>query len=375
LSEFKAEGLILGFVAVFLLVHLFGARLNRNKAKKWMRAHAAPLASEFATVGFKGVPLPTLEKNGEDLVKQVEDSDLSKSALKESSLFEFTTYATGRANVAFVDVKLTLKKRFNPLIVISEYVLGFFMESLGQPEDVCEAILYPFDGQEEKLVPSVPGAAELRPKDSKSSYDNFVWGLVHKERMKQVRDDRYDVSLTLTKDNSKLPNWLTVMTESAEITDLILTPELIKAAETAGDLFEYLIVTDQPVDRPTTVDETKPRKRIFLKYRLPSDGDYTPLLPIFKIYLRLSDLLAQSAHFRPEVTRKVRLVREEAIKFIKKADEEEKAAELAAEREKARKAKRDAELSQLDAKAQKKYLEKERERELRKQTKRQTTRG
>jgi hypothetical protein len=49
-----------------------------------------------------------------------------------------------------------------------------------------------------------------------------------------------------------LPNWLTVMTESAEITDTLLTPDLIKAAESAGDSFQYLIVTDQPVDRPKT---------------------------------------------------------------------------------------------------------------------------
>lgn len=40
------------------------------------------------------------------------------------------------------------------------------------------------------------------------------------------------------------------MTESAEITDKLLTPELIKAIEQAGDDFEYLIVTDQPVDKP-----------------------------------------------------------------------------------------------------------------------------
>jgi hypothetical protein len=42
------------------------------------------------------------------------------------------------------------------------------------------------------------------------------------------------------------------MSESAEITDLILTPELIKAVHDAGDSFEALIVTDQPIDQPKT---------------------------------------------------------------------------------------------------------------------------
>jgi hypothetical protein len=70
--------------------------------------------------------------------------------------------------------------------------------------------------------------------------------------MKQLRDDRYDVSITTTKDNSKLPNWATVMSESAEVTDFLLTPELVKAVEQAGDLLEHLIVTDQPIDQPKT---------------------------------------------------------------------------------------------------------------------------
>ena len=57
-------------------------------------------------------------------------------------------------------------------------------------------------------------------------------------------------SLTSTKDSSKLPNWATVMSESAEITDFLLTPELVKAVESAGELLEHLIISDQPVDQP-----------------------------------------------------------------------------------------------------------------------------
>lgn len=54
---------------------------------------------------------------------------------------------------------------------------------------------------------------------------------------------------------------------------------------------------------------------------------------------------------------------------------EEKSEERNVEREKAKKAKRDQELSQLDAKGQKKYLEREREKEMRKQQKKMSTRG
>ena len=250
-SDFRAEGIILSAVALILVLHIIGARLNRSKAKKWIRAHATTLSNEFALVGFSNTPPAVSEKASDELLKTHAQVD-EESLLKEKSLFEFAAYATGRANVAFVDVKLSLIKRFNPLSVISEYILGFVMDSFSQPVDVLEATLYPFDGKEAQIVPGLPGAAEQRGKDSKSAFDGFVWAVVHKDVMKQVRDDRYDVSLTATKENAKLPIWVTVMSESAEITDLLLTPELIQAVKAAGDSFEYLIISDQPVEKPKT---------------------------------------------------------------------------------------------------------------------------
>lgn len=378
LSEFKAEGLILSCITIVLLLHLFGARLNRAKARKWARAHAKPLADEFALVGCEGVPRFAGEKEGDGLVKALAEYNLAKgdAILKEKSLFEFATYATGRQNVAFMDVKLTLKKRFNPLMTFVEAVMGFFWDTMGSPEDTLDATIYPFDGREAQTVPGLPGAAELKARESKSSaFDGFVWAIVNKERMKGIRDERYDLSITSTKDHAKLPSWLAIMTESAEVTEAMLTPELIKAAQAAGENLDYLIISDQPTEKPRTLDETIPRKRIFLKYRLPSNNDYTNLVPIFQYFTRVADVLVQTAHFRPEVNRKLRLVRDEHIKLIKKEAEDEKAEELRLEKERLKKAKRDAELNALDAKAQKKYLEKEREKEMRKMTKRSTTRA
>lgn len=125
----------------------------------------------------------------------------------------------------------------------------------------------------------------------------------------------------------------------------------------------------------SSIDETTPRKRLFIKYRLPGDNNYEPLLPIFSYFLRMPDHLVQVAHFRAEVLRKVKSVRDETVRQIQKASEDEKNEERALEREKLRKAKRDAELNALDAKAQKKYLEKEREKQMRKSNKKITTRA
>ncbi|KAI1180042.1 hypothetical protein F4777DRAFT_530738 [Nemania sp. FL0916] len=360
LSEFRTEGLILSIIAVICTLHYIGSKLNRSKTRAWAKAHAPVLANEFAQVGFGGSTVA---------------QDEPEKVLKEKSLFEYASYATGRQNVAFMDIKISLMKRFNPMVLFPDFIIAFLFESYPMPEDSLGATIYPFDGREAQIVPSIPGATEVRSKDAKSTYDGFVWAIVNKNQMKQLRDERYDVSITFTKDHPKLPVWTTIMSESAEITSALLTDELIAAVQKAGELFGYLIITDQPVEKPTTLEDAAPRKRIFLRYRLPGSNNYEDLLPLFSYFVRLPDQLAATAHFRAEVLRKVKSVREETIKQIQKIADDEKAEERAQERDKARKAKRDAELGALDAKAQKKYLEKEKEKELRKAQKKQSVRG
>lgn len=250
LNDFRSEGAILACIIFIFTLHVIGSRLNRSKAKKWIRAHSQILASEFALVGFGSNTNSIISREGASTAPtELENPD---KALVEKSLFEFSTYASGRQNVAFLDAKLTLIRRFNPIMSIAEAGLSFFFESFNIPQDTVEVTIFPFDGKENMLVPGVPGTAELRSKDARSSYDGFVWAIVNKDKMKQVRDERFDVSLTFTKDHNKLPAWATVMSESAEITNVLLTNELAKAVESAGDLFDFLIVSDQPMDKPKT---------------------------------------------------------------------------------------------------------------------------
>lgn len=239
LNDFQQEGIILVIIVFIVAVHLYGTGANRRKAKKLSTAITPVLQKEYASVGFSA-----------QNTQGVDSQELAKKLLKEKSPHQFTTYATGRQNVAFVDIHVNLVKRYNPFVVLMDHAMSLFFDSMPAPVERIQTIVYPFDGKEALTVPGqVPGAHELR-KDSKSTYDGFVWAIVHKDTMKQLRDERYDVSITSTKDNSKLPNWVTVMTESAEITDTLLTPELVSAVEKVGDLLEHLIITDQPVDQP-----------------------------------------------------------------------------------------------------------------------------
>ncbi|KAL8695669.1 MAG: hypothetical protein Q9201_007990, partial [Fulgogasparrea decipioides] len=86
-------------------------------------------------------------------------------------------------------------------------------------------------------------------------------------------------------------------------------------------------------------------------------------------FLRLPDTLVATAHFRPEVTRKIRTTREEELKKLKKADEGGKAGERRLEAEKKKKEMRDTRLKGLSAEEQRKFLDKEREKGQKRQEK------
>ncbi|KAF2748189.1 DUF1682-domain-containing protein [Sporormia fimetaria CBS 119925] len=360
LNDFKMEMYIIPFIFVVMAVHLFGTKKNRRRAAQWAKVHAPVLQQEFAQVGY-------LRPQGGS--QELADVD---TVLREKKADEYTTYATGRANVAFVDFKLTLLKRFNPLMIAGETLVGLFVESMPAPQERLEATAYVFDGKESQVVPKL-GQGEDRKSVANSTFDGFVFAVVHKDLMKRMRDERYDLSLTSTKDHPKLPIWTTVMSESAEITEKMLTPELIKAIQDAGDKFEALVVTDQPIDHPMKLDETVPHKRINLSVKL--DPPYDSTLPLFNYFLRLPDFLVSHAHFRPEAMRRIKQTREEQISKIRKIEEEEKAEERRTQGDKLKKEKRDQLLSKMSAVEQKKYLDKEREKNLRRSEKRKTMRA
>lgn len=248
-KDFVTEAVILPFILVICGLHIWGRRTNKSKAKAWITAHQPVLEKEYALVGFGG---RQQSHNSTDL--SLDEAIDPETVLKEKTAQEYVTYATGRQNVAFLDVKVSLFKRYNPATLLVEFILSFIFDTMRAPTERMEATAYAFDGRENDLVPAKSqeqlDAIQAQGKAKSSMYDAFVWAVVHKEHMRTLRDDRYDVSLTGTRDNVKLPVFATVMSESAEITEQLLTPDLIKAVEDAGDLFEYLVVTDQPIDKP-----------------------------------------------------------------------------------------------------------------------------
>ena len=345
-------------------LHIWGRRKNKSKAAAWLEAHEPALEKEYAQVGFQP---PKREDDSGTAELQSSEITVRPEILKEKTAQEYITYATGRQNVAFLDIRVLLFKRYNPATLLVEYILSFIFDTMRAPREKMEATAYAFDGRENDLVPARSqeqlDAIQAQAKTKSSVYDPFVWAIVHKEEMKQLRDDRYDISLTSTRDHAKLPLFATTMSESAEVTEQMLTPDLIKAVESAGDAFEWLTVTDQPLDKPQKLDETKSRKRLSLSLKLPSGTSaaaYKPTIPIFEYFLRLPDHLVVHARFRPEVKRKIMATRDAEQSKLRKADEEEKAEDRRLESEKKKKEIRDGKLKGMSADEQRKFLEKER---------------
>jgi len=349
-----------------------------------MAVHQPVLENEFALVGYHRAPKDVSASEatqGDSLLEaanKLDGKNLADDLLKEQAAYEYQTYASGRANVAFMDAKIILHRRMNPAQMIAEQIVGMFFDSVKPKKERVEAVLYTFDGNEKNFVPPrVPGAEEVEKVKAtgNSSYDPFVFAIVSKLEMRKFRDERYDASLTFTKDNAKLPDWTTVMSESAEITETLLTKDLVSAVEKAGDLLEYLIITDQPTDKPATIDETTQKKRIHISLRLPSNGDYSSTLPLFQAFLRLPDHLVSQAHFRPEVMRKVNQVREAEKSKLKKVADKETEEERLRQLEKMKKEERDRKLKGMSAEEQRKFLDREAEKNRKKQEKKMTRRG
>ncbi|KAF2714358.1 DUF1682-domain-containing protein [Pleomassaria siparia CBS 279.74] len=378
IDDFKLEMYILPFVLLVIVVHVWGTRKNRKIATRWIKAHAPVLQQEFAQVGYLRVQASADDVMSAGLAqaseKAISDAAKPENMLREKKADEYMTYATGRQNVAFVDFKLTLAKRYNPLMRFGESAISLFFDSFPVPQERLEATLYPFDAREAKIVPGY-GKSESTKSVSNSAFDGFVFAVLHKDLMKRLREDRYDLSLTATKDHAKLPIWTTVMSENAEITDTLLTPELIKAINDAGDNFEALVVSDQPMDQPKKLDDTVPRKRINLSIKLSPTGNYESTLPLFQYFLRMPDHLVSAGHFRAEAMRRIKQTREEQISKIRRLDDDEKAEERKLQGDKAKKEKRDQMLGRMSAEEQRKYLEKERERDNKRMNKKKTVKA
>jgi hypothetical protein len=135
------------------------------------------------------------------------------------------------------------------------------------------------------------------------------------------------------------------------------------------------MLSNSPANVTLRIDETVPKKRVQLSVNLSSAAGYAATVPLFNQFLRFGDKLVAAAHFRGEVLRKVRNVREDEIKKLRRVEEEEKAEERKLAAEKIKKEERERLLRGMTADEQRKYLDRESQKEQRRSSKRMTRKG
>lgn len=114
---------LIPLILLAVLVHFWGASTNKRKARKWAAVHYPVLDSEFAMVGYHRTPKAeaTVSPQDSGLLENANKmgvESLPDDVLKEMTAWEYQTYASGRQNVAFLDLKVILKRRMNPFLAL-----------------------------------------------------------------------------------------------------------------------------------------------------------------------------------------------------------------------------------------------------------------
>jgi len=301
--------------------------MNRSIARKWMSANTEMLTNQFAQVGAK---------DGGRLIRQIHDG-----------ADRFYTFVTGRRNIVYGNISLKMFPRHDPFTIV--------LDTIGS---VLNSSMYemPADRVEGELLIS-------------EDYDKFIWAIVHKNHLRKLRSNRYDLGFTKTSDHKGMGKSFSVMTEVSEITDIILAklPDLVTTVAACDRILDYVILTDQPEEIPSRPDNPPAPCRIIIKYHMSKSPQGMELgAKLLEQTFLLADVVEEKGRFRQDITKRLVTARDEASKKIRKAFDKDP--NIIAQDRKAEKERLEKErISKLSAADQKKALQKEKERRMKKE--------
>ncbi|KAB5595578.1 endoplasmic reticulum membrane protein [Ceratobasidium theobromae] len=330
-AEFVYEGFGILAIAVYIALYFFGKRVNENRASKWFAAHLPVYAEQFSRPA-----------NG--------------SVLLSDGASDYFAYSTGRRGVHFMHTIFTMLPRHDIFQIIFQKLYGLIdLQYAPQDEVVLDVKLHDKDG--------LNGEGK-----------GFVWGVVAKSEMQALRKKRWDLSFTKTTDNAAVAPTLSVMAEVADITDVMLksahgqrlatllnTPSVVKH-------FKYLLITDQPSERPESgpVPTNQRERHLLLSLIVPEPSQSSDTVALVKEVFSLVDAIDQKPGFKVETFKKLKKTRVDLDAELLREAEKEKRDE--AEEKKAAEKRKAAEerLARLSAAEQKKYEERERKKAAKK---------
>ncbi|KAH7343827.1 hypothetical protein B0J17DRAFT_192284 [Rhizoctonia solani] len=318
-AEFKYEGLGLIAIFVYIALYIFGKRVNENRAGKWFAAHFPIYAEQFSRPA-----------NG--------------STLLSDGASDYFAYSTGRRGVHYAHTIFTMLPRHDIFQIIFQKLYGL--------------VDLQYTPQDEVLLD-----IKLRDKDGLNGEGKgFVWGVVAKKDMQALRKQRWDLSFTKTTDHAAVASTLSVMAEIADITDVLLKSvngqKLAKLLNTPAVVkhFRYLLITDQPPERPESgpLPASQRERHLLLSLTVPEPSEAKDTVPLIKEIFSLVDVIDQKPGFKVETYKKLKKTRMELDAELAKEADKEKRDEV--EEKKAAEKRKAAEerLARLSAAEQKK---------------------
>lgn len=331
LQNWTIEYVTILSIVGYIVLYLLGSWYNKSITHKYLTLLTPYFSKTFYQYGILRDQL---------YIKDVSD--------------HYTSYATGRTNIAKVGISVQLQPRHNLFLWVTETILSFFFDSIKTPEDTVLFEIIPFN-----------------------QYDNFIFAIVSKLGMDKARKLCYYLSLTRTSDSSKLPESFVFMSEANELQEKLFTKELESALDlSSASYIKSIAFTDQPHDRPEKILDLKPIRRVVIQTKLVTGDDQLArigkvLEAIFNVVDRLS---TQEISIKPETSKKIVKTREVEIGKLKKIEEDEKQEKLADEKAKQRKAEREK-LRKLSPEEQEKLEKKAAEKKQKKMLKKQRMRA
>lgn len=285
--DWRGEAIISCLAFATFALYFIGLYINQNKLNKWIKFQTDSLKeNQFALVGFGDGKL------------YIQDDDQ-----------HFTSYASGRINIAKFVMNITLEARQNITMWLMENVFSFFFTTLDPSAD------------------EVTINVELH-KDIE--IDPFIFAICNKDNMDKYRNDNYFLSLTRTVDSNKIPSDYVFMSESPELNDLFINEEFTNLLKKSNNLLKYIAFTDQPEAHPFALSETQSKFRAILKINLQSDKKSLEVTKeLIDKFISIIDFICSSKFkLRTELLKKIKKVRDQEHTKLEKLIEKDKKEQL-----------------------------------------------
>ncbi|CAM0138492.1 unnamed protein product [Umbelopsis sp. WA50703] len=327
LEDFVFEIGMIGFFLAYFAIWYTGASKNVSVAKKWTGAHLDYLKSQFAHIG---------DGNGNTLVKDGPS--------------DYVLYTSGRRNMQYAHWWISLYPRNDVTMILYNRVASL----LGYDKPARDHI-------------TVTMTLDT------NACEDFVFAVLPQQESKTLRADRFDLKkFTKVSQTNRVPNKLTVSSESADLTELLLNGRVGDIITEAGDAFNSLIITCYPEFAPEVLKDSYPKTATIDFNIAGQDPEATKKL--VELVCELPDILNEKLRNpRAEIKNKLRKNREEMQKEYAKIQAEERAEELAKKRAEAKRAEEEK-IRKLSPAEQRKWDEKERAKELKKSQKKRSKR-